>query len=112
VEEEREERIDFQNGGLAMASAGGWQSVLGNLLDAVSHDQDRFELELLLQRDTDGHLFKDLLPDDALNHLNNEYLDYWWANTDTPQGAAWIGHGWRVLRADADVLMITFARLL
>ncbi len=95
-----------------MASAGDWQSVLGTLLDAVPPDADRFVLELLTQQDADGNPFKDLLPDDALNHLNNEYLDYWWANTDTPQGAAWIGHGWRVLQADADVLTITFARLL
>ncbi len=92
--------------------AGDWQSALGALLDAVPPDVDRFVLNLLAQRDADGDPFKDLLPDDALERMNNEYLDYWWANTDTPQGAAWIGRGWRVLRADPDALTITFARIL
>lgn len=94
-----------------MASAGDWQSVLGDLLDAVPRDVDRFELELLTQRDTDGDLFKDLLPDDALHQMNNEYGDYWWVNTQPERSNAWISHRWRVLRADADVLTITFARL-
>ncbi len=95
-----------------MASAGEWQSVLGHLLDAVSRDQDRFELELLTQRDTDGDLIKDLLPDDALHHMNDEYGDYWWVNTGAEQSNAWISHRWRVLRADSDTRTITFARIL
>lgn len=94
-----------------MASNGKWASLLGDLLGAVPRDGDRFVLELLTQQDADGDLFKDHLPDDALHHMNNEYLDYWWANTDTPQSATWIGHGWRVLQADSDSLTITFARI-
>jgi len=92
--------------------AGNWRSVLGNLLDAVPPDDDRFVLELLTQRDADGDLFTELLPDDALQQMNNEYGNYWWVNTDAPQAAAWVGHGWRVLRADADAHAITFARIL
>lgn len=93
-------------------SDGNWHGVLGDLLDAVPDDDDRFVLELPTQRDADGDLFKDLLPGDALDHLNNEYLDYWWTNTDAPHNDAWIRRGWRVLRADADALTITFARIL
>lgn len=95
-----------------MGNTGNWQSVLGDLVDTIPQDVDRFVLELLTQQDTDGDLIKDLLPDNALHHMNNEYLDYWWANTDTPQSAAWIHRGWRVLRADSDSLTITFARVL
>ncbi len=95
-----------------MTGTGNWESALGDLLDAVPPDADRFVLALLAEQDADGTLFKDLLPDDALQLLNKEYLDYWWANTDTPQGAAWIRRGWRVLRADPDSLTITFARIL
>jgi len=94
-----------------MTGTGNWESTLGDLLDAVPPDADRFVLDLLAEQDADGTLFQDLLPDDALQRMNNEYLDYWWANTDTPQGAAWIGRGWRVLRADPDALTITFARI-
>ncbi len=93
-------------------STGDWQSALGNLLDAVPPDEDRFELELLTQRDTDGDLFKDLLPDDALHHMNDEYGDYWWVNTQPERSNAWISHGWRVLRVESSSLTITFARLL
>ncbi len=95
-----------------MTNTGDWQGALGALLDAVPPDEDRFTLALLTQRDAAGTPFKDLVPDDALERLNNEYLDYWWANTDTPHSNAWIRRGWRVLRADADTLAITFARLL
>jgi len=95
-----------------MVSAGNWQSVLGDLLDAVPPDEDRFMLELATQKDADGDLFKDLLPDDALQHLNNEYGDYWWVNADAPQSDAWIRRRWRVLRADSDTRTITFARIL
>lgn len=91
--------------------AGDWQSALGAFLDAVPPDEDRFVLDLLTQRDATSDPFKDLLPDDALQHMNNEYLDYWWANTETAQSGVWIGHRWRVLRADADALTITFARI-
>lgn len=95
-----------------MTSTGDWRSMLGGLLDALPPDEDRFVLELATQRDADGDLFKDLLPDDALQHMNNEYGNYWWVNTDTPQNAAWINRRWRVLRADSDTLTITFARML
>jgi len=95
-----------------MMTAGNWQSELGDLLDAVPPDEDRFVLDLLAQRDADGDPFKDLLPGAALEHMNSEYLDYWWANTDTAQSGVWIGHRWRVLRADTDALTITFARIL
>ncbi len=91
--------------------AGDWQSALGDLLDAVPPDADRFVLNLLAQQDADGTPFQDLLPDDALQRMNNEYLDYWWANTETAQSGVWIGHRWRVLRADPDALAITFARI-
>ncbi len=94
-----------------MVSAGDWQSLLGDLLGAVPRDVDRFVLELLTQHDTDGGLFKDHLPDDALHHMNDEYGDYWWVNTGAEQGNAWISHRWRVLRADSSSLTITFARL-
>ncbi len=92
-------------------TAGNWQSALGALLDAVPPDADRFVLNLLAQRDADGDPFTDLLPDAARERMNNEYLDYWWANTGTAQSGVWIGHRWRVLRAEADSLTITFARI-
>jgi len=93
-------------------STGDWQSALGDLLNAVPHDVDRFELDLLRQRGADGDLFKDLLPDDALHHMNDEYHNYWWINRDALQADAWISHRWRVLRADPQALTITFARIL
>lgn len=95
-----------------MTSTGNRESALSDLLDAVPPDEDRFVLDLLIQQDADGDPFKDLLPDDALERMNNEYLDYWWGNTDTPQGAAWIRRRWRVLRADPHSLTIMFARIL
>lgn len=93
-------------------TAGNWRSVLGDVLDAVPRDEDRFVLEFLTQRDADGNRFKDLLPADALHQMNNEYHSYWWVNSGAPQSEAWIGRRWRVLRADADALTITFARIL
>ncbi len=88
-----------------------WQRALGALLNAVPPDEDRFVLALLTQQDADGDLFKYHLPDDALHHMNNEYLDYWWANTGTAQSSGWIDHRWRVLRTDPATMTVVFARI-
>ncbi len=86
-----------------------WQRVLDDLLDAVALEDDTFALDLRTAKDPNGALLTDLLPQEALC-TNDDDLDTWWTDTDAPQSAVWMRHGWVVLRAHSDTMTVAFAR--
>lgn len=88
----------------------GWQSALGDLLDAVTREEDAFALNLRTATDPHGGLFKDRLPQDVLR-TDGDDLDGWWTDTDAALRAVWMRHGWGVLRANPATLTGAFARL-
>ncbi len=91
-------------------TAEGWQSALGDILDAVALEDDTFALDLRTVKGADGAPIKDCLPREALQTEGDD-LDAWWTDTDAPQSDVWMHHGWVVLRADPERMTVAFARL-
>ncbi len=90
-------------------TAGGWQGLLGGLLDAAPPGDDTFDLALLSAQDTNGMLLKNLLPREALSAEGD--MDGWWTDVQAPQSAVWERHGWSVLRAHPATMTVEFARI-
>ena len=88
-----------------------WQSVLGDLLDAVAVGDDTFDLPLLSAKSADGTPLKDLLPQAALNTAGDDDLDGWWTDVQAAQSAVWSRHGWFVIRAEPETMSVEFSRV-
>lgn len=93
-----------------MTSSDDWRTALGDMLDAVALEDDTFALDLHTAKDATGAPLTALLPQEALRTEGDD-LDEWWTDTEGPQSAVWMRHGWDVIRADPRTMTVAFARL-
>ena len=92
-------------------TAGGWQGLLGGLLDAAPPGDDTFDLALLSAQDANGTLLKNLLPREALSGWRATIWTDGGPTCRPRRARCGRRHGWSVLRAHPATMAVQFARI-